>query len=289
MDIKKLIESLSPNERKILPYIEEKKIDNICRKSNLDKVSVIRALEYLQNKKILNISSKKKKIVEIGVNGALYKKRGLPERRLLNLLSEKRILKLQEAQKQSKLSNDEFKASIGSLKKKAMIEIKNGKIILNTGKGEISKKMFEELFIDNLPLEYDLLSPEQSHALASLQNRKDIIQIKDEKTVEIGVTDLGRKIIKSDIKTKEMIERITPEMLKKETLWKGRKFRRYDVSSGVPAIHGGKRHFVNQAIDYGRKIWTDMGFTEMTGNMIDSSFWVFDALFTAQEIGRAHV
>jgi len=128
MDMKKIIESLSPNERKILPYLKERKITEICRKSNLDKTSVLRALGYLQNKKILNLSYKKKKIIEIGTNGALYKKKGLPERRLLNLLNEKRILKLEEAKELSKLSDDEFKASIGALKKKAMIELKNGKI-----------------------------------------------------------------------------------------------------------------------------------------------------------------
>jgi len=47
----KLIDSLSPNERKILPHLEEKDINDICKKSNLDKISVTRALEYLQNKK----------------------------------------------------------------------------------------------------------------------------------------------------------------------------------------------------------------------------------------------
>ena len=72
-------------------------------------------------------------------------------------------------------------------------------------------------------------------------------------------------------------------MIKSEKNWKGKKFRRYDVASKVPEISGGKRHFVNQAIAYGRKIWTDMGFKEMTGNMIISSFWNFDALFTAQD------
>ena len=72
-------------------------------------------------------------------------------------------------------------------------------------------------------------------------------------------------------------------MLKKEKSWKVKKFRRYDVMSPVPEIYGGKRHFVNQALDYARKIWTDMGFKEMTGSLIVSSFWNFDALFTAQD------
>jgi len=283
MDNKKLIESLSPNERKILPHLEENQIDNICKKSNLDKTSVIRALEYLQNKKIIKLFFKKKKIIEIGVNGALYRKKGLPERRLLNFLNEKRILHFKDAQKQVGLSNDEFKASLGVLKKKAMVEIKNNKIILNVNREEISKKSLEELFLEILPIKYDSLSPEQLYSLKSLQNRKDIIQIKEEKIINIEITDLGKKIINSGIKSQDLIEQITSNMLRKESLWKGKKFRRYDVTSNVPAINGGKRHFVNQSIDYARKIWTEMGFKEMTGNMVQSSFWNFDALFTAQD------
>ena len=103
------------------------------------------------------------------------------------------------------------------------------------------------------------------------------------KDIKIAKLDFFKELIKSGIKTQNLIEQVTPEILKKEALWKGKKFRRYDVSSPVPAISGGKRHFVNQATDYVRKIWTDMGFQEMTGDMIQSSFWVFDGLFTAQD------
>ncbi len=282
MDNQKLIDSLSPNERKILPHLGEK-INEICKKSNLDKTSVIRALEYLQNKQIVRLSYAKRKIIELNTNGALYIKKGLPERRLLHLLSEKHIIQLKEAQKESKLSDDEFKASIGALKRKALIELKNGKIILNANKEEISKKTLEELFLNSLPLEYDSLKSEQLFVLKNFQSRKDIIEIREDKKVEIEITPLGKTIINSKIKSEDSIEQITPEILKKEANWKGKKFRRYDVTSRIPDITGGKRHFVNQSIDYGRKIWTEMGFKEMKGNLIQSSFWNFDALFTAQD------
>ncbi len=282
MDIKRLIESLSPNERKILPYLKED-INSICKKSNLDNTPVLRALEYLQNKKIVELTFQKKKIVEIGINGSLYRSKGLPERRLLNLLDKKHIIPLLEAQKESKLSNDEFKASLGALKKKALIELKNGKIVFSANKEELSKKSFEESLIETLPLDYDSLSPAQLHALKSLENRKDIIQIKEIKIPQFKITDLGQKILESKIKKQELIEQLTSETLKKDSLWKGKKFRRYDILSPLPAISGGKRHFVNQSIDYARKIWTDMGFKEMSGDLIVSSFWNFDALFTAQD------
>jgi len=258
-------------------------MEEICEQSKLDRTSVLRALEYLSNKNIITLSRTKKKIVEIGVNGALYKKRGLPERRLLNLMNEKRILKLEEAQKNSSLSDDEFKASIGVLKNKALIEVKNGKIILAERKEEISQKSLEERFIEFLPLDYNSLTPEQLYAFKSLERRKDIVQIKEEEIIGIHITPLGEEIIRNKGKTEELIEAITPQLIEKESLWKGKKFRRYDIISPLPSITGGKRHFINQATDYARKVWTEMGFKEMNGNLLQSSFWNFDALFTAQD------
>lgn len=278
----KILESLSPNERKILPYLEEP-VDSICKKSNLDKISVVRSLEYLKNKGVIDIKTEKKKIVEIGVNGALYRKKGLPERRLLNVLNEKRILKLEDAKSQSGLSDDEFKASIGVLKKKNLIDLKKGKIIFDADKEEITKKSDEEIFLESLPIEYESLTKEKLETLKSTERRKGLIEIREDKKIEITATPIGKKIVTLGNKGKEMIEQITPEMLKKDSSWKGKRFRRYDISFPVSQISGGKRHFVNQAIDYGRRIWTDLGFKEMHGNFVMSSFWNFDALFTAQD------
>ena len=280
-NIEKIKESLSTHEVQILPYLNEN-LEQICKKSNLDETAVLRALRYLANKKIIDLSFLKKEVVEVGVNGALYKKKGLPERRLINLLSEKRIIKLEDAQKESSLSDDEFKASLGVLKKKALLELKNGKVSLSGNLNEVSKKMLEEIFLESLPIETGSLKPEQLFALKSLRNRKDVVQSKEEKSVDIKITELGKKLADSKIKTQEMIEQLTSEIIKRD-LWRGKKFRRYDVVSPLPEISGGKRHFVNQATDYARKIWTDLGFKEMTGNMVVSSFWNFDALFTAQD------
>ena len=285
-NLSKIIDSLSPHERKILPLLDSgtgREIVEICKKANLDKVSVLRALEFLQNKGIVKVTSVKKRVVEIGVNGALYMKKGLPERRLLNLLNEKRIVALKDAQNETKLSDDEFKASIGALKKKALIDLNKGKIVFSGRAEEIARKSLEEQLLENLPVEVESLSPEQQFALKSLQSRKDIVSISESKDVSFEIMDLGKKIIKTGVKEGDLIEQITPELLKKESNWKGKKFRRYDVVSELPDVVGGKRHFVNQSVDYIRKIWTDLGFREVSGNMVQQSFWNFDALFTAQD------
>jgi phenylalanyl-tRNA synthetase alpha chain len=281
--LNKLSESLSPNERKVLPHLDEKDLVTISKKSNLDKTSTLRSLEYLKNKKIIELDQTTTEIIQLGVNGALYKKKGLPERRLLNLLSEKRILSFNDAQQQSNLSQDEFKASLGALKKKALLEMKNGKLTLNANQSEIAKKSLDEQFIEALPIEKESLTPEQLFSFQALQQRKDLVEIEEKKKIQITITELGRKLMNSNIKAGDLIESITPSLLKSEKNWKSKKFRRYDIESPVPEISGGKRNFVNQGIDFGRKIWTEMGFQEMTGDLIQSSFWNFDALFTAQD------
>jgi len=281
-DVKKIIESLSPIEQKILPYLESQDIEKLIEKSGLDRVSVLRALEFLNSKNLIKLSISKKKIVDLGTNGIYYKKKGLPERQLV-LLVEKGEVDLKDAQKQSKLTKNEFRAALGALKKKAMINIKKGKLILTAHGDELAKKSLEEQFLESLPKEYDSLKDEEKFALKNLKERKDIIQIFEKQVVNFKLTELGKEILEQDLtETKHMIETLTPEMIKTKS-WIGKNFRRYNITSPVPAIYGGKRHFVNQAIDYGRRIWTELGFKEMTGDLIQSSFWNFDALFTAQD------
>jgi len=280
-EAKQILGSLSPNERKILPFIEEP-LKEIIEKAQLDPVAVLRALEFLSNKKILKLTETSKKLITLDINGSLYRKKGLPERRLLTLLAEKKSLSLEEAKKQSGLSDNEFKAALGALKKKALLNLINGKIILEARPKELVKKSLEEQFLEALPIDPEKLEPEQKLAFQNLKNRKRIVLIEEKKQIKIEVTKLGKEILSRDLKVDDMIEKLTPEMLKTSS-WKGKKFRRYDILSPLPKISGGKRHFVSQATDYARKVWAELGFQEMEGKLIQSSFWNFDALFTPQD------
>jgi len=282
MEIQEILESLSPLERKIVPFLHLGDVLGMSKNSGLERVSVLRALEFLNAKGLIELKVDKKKIVELDVNGIYYLKKGLPERRLL-LLLEKKPINFKDAQKISKLGPNEFKAALGSLKKKALIDIKNGMIIFSGNKEEIVKKNLEEQFIEILPKQFEDLSPEEKFAFDSLKERKNIIKVIDKQVISYVIKEVGREIIKQDLsKYDNMVEEVTPEIIKKDS-WRGKTFRRYDVSSQVPRIYGGKRHFVNQSISYARNVWSEMGFEEMEGNLIQESFWNFDALFTAQD------
>ena len=278
-EISEIIEKLSPIEIKIVPYLNHS-VKEIIKKSGLDEVSVLRALHFLENKGILKTHSSEKKIIDLGTNGIYYKKNHLPERRLTMLLETQNHLPLEEAKKLSKLSDNEFKVSLGVLKSKAFIELKNGKLSLTASKAELAKKSFEEQLIDLLPLEQSSLSPEQLYALENLKKRKDIVEIKTKHIIDFKLTDLGKQIAGKEIKS-DFLEEVTPEIIKSWS--KNKKFRKYDLQAQVPAIYGGKKHFVNQSIEYAKRIWLDLGFKEMTGTMTETSFWNFDALFTPQD------
>jgi phenylalanyl-tRNA synthetase alpha chain len=282
-DMNKLVESLSPNERKIVKFLELGDLDKVHAETGLDKTSLLRALEFLSNKGLIEIKIKEEKIVGLGLNGLNYKRDGLPERRLGIVISEKNSLSMDDAKKESKLSDNEFKVALGALKKKALINIVNGNIILVGRKEILVEKSLDEKFLELLPKKLKELGPEEKFAFDNLKKRKNIVEIEDKKSIEFELSDLGKELMKVDLtSSKDMIESVTPSLIKSGS-WKGKKFRRYDITSPVPKLFGGKRHFVNQATDYAKKIWLEMGFKEMTGSMIQSGFWNFDVLFTAQD------
>ena len=278
-DNEKLKDSLSPIERKVLPHIKEP-FEKIVKNSGLDEVSALRALEFLQNKGFLKLNIEKKEFIDLDTNGIHYKKNNLPERRLLASLEHAKMPTLEEAKQHSKLSENEFKAALGVLKKKALINLINGKISISASKEEIIKKSLEERFIEALPLEKSSLTDEQKYAFENLKQRKDIIQIEEKRIIAIIPTQLGEKLSSTRFDS-DLIEEVTPDVIK---AWnKNKKFRRYDIKAHVPHIYGGKKHFVNQSIEYAKKVWTDLGFKEMSSTLTQTGFWNFDELFTAQD------
>ena len=171
-ELSDLVEKLSPLEIKIIPFLKDE-VAKICKKAEMDEVSVVRALHFLEAKDILKTKSETKSLIELGTNGVYYKKNNLPERKLLIVLETNNHIPLEEDQKLSKLSENEFRVSLGILKSKALITLANGKLSMNASREELTKKFLEEQFLDILPIEKDKLVPEQLYAFENLKKRKD--------------------------------------------------------------------------------------------------------------------
>jgi len=283
MDEKELIESLSPIEKGLLEVLtqEYQSIDNLVKELGSDKISVLRGIGFLENKGLIRKNSSKTATVDLGILGINYLKKDLPERVLLNALSRKDSIAIADIKKTCNLNQNEAKIALGTLKKKDLIKIREGKLSLDKGAKDISRKMVEETFLEKLPLEKKSLKDDDLQAFKNLLARKEIIEVRESLEVTVKLSEKGIEIASEDLSEK-LIEQLTPKMLKQNG-WKAKKFRRYDVTSPVPKIHGGKKHFVNQSKEYAKSIWLEMGFKEMNGPKIETGFWVFDALFTAQD------
>ena len=286
-DIGTVIESLHPLERAVLPFLKEgAAVGEIVRSSGQQEIQVMRALQWLENKGALKIDSSTAEVVSLDENGRRYASASLPEKKFLGALEKRRRATLAEVQKLAGLEKDELGVCLGILKKKLAIILEGGTVtITDDGRKILDRESLEEKFLKSLVTgvrSTGALEPEEKFALEELRKRKKIIIISEKKSKTIMLTPLGRKLSSAKLSAERFIDGLTPEMLRAGG-WKGRKFRKYDISINVPPISGGKRHFTNQAADAIRKVWLEMGFTEMTGPLLNTSFWNFDALFTAQD------
>ncbi|MBT4334612.1 phenylalanine--tRNA ligase subunit alpha [archaeon] len=284
--MKLLIESLHPLERKVVPVLKAKCTFEELEASlpNMQEVEITRALQWLENKKVLKTTTKLSEIVSIDENGKNAVKKGLPERILINSI--KKDISLKELKTKSGLTNEEFNISLGVLRKKVAIILDKGNVNITTA-GEKFKdsKSIESEFLKLLSekvVKKDQLTDEQKFAFNELNSRKNLIKTDIIKSKSIELTSLGKKLIKEKLDFSNIIDTLTPAMLRNGS-WKNKKFRRYDIKINVPKITPGKRHFINEAKDYAKQVWLDMGFQEMTGNMINTSFWNFDSLFVPQD------
>ncbi len=281
MNIKELADSLHPLERKVLPYtIKFHSLKEIRKESGLQEVEVSRALQWLENKKAVKVTKNEHEVVELGLNGKKYLKDGLPEKQFLKAI-EKEDLTLKEVSAKTSLSPQEVNISLGVLKSKKAIKFGQKIKITKEGKKLLHSKLPEEELFQKLPIKRDELKADEKELVKHLLRRKELIDISVVKEKNIEVTSLGKRLTKVKL-SRNLIENLDSSLLKTGA-WKGRKFRRYDVEVNVPKIYPGKRHFVNEAKRYAKQIWLDMGFKEMTGPIINNSFWNFDALFVPQD------
>ena len=232
----KLLASLHPLERKLLPHLKENvSFDELVEKSGMQEIEVMRALQWLENKGALKINLSVQELVRLDANGESYREHGLPETRMLKELSsgEKCVDDLS-------LPKEEVSISIGALKRKAAIDVakKGDKLFLSitpNGKKLLEKESFEEKLLKHLPMELSKLSPEDKFAFDNLKSRKNIVKLDVVKLRTITLTSVGKELSKEKIRDTDFVDVLTPELLKSGE-WKGKTIRPYDIKINVPKI-----------------------------------------------------
>lgn len=186
----------------------------------------------------------------MGKNGKESLQKGLPERRLLDLLKTKS--KLSDLQKEL---GPVFGPAMGLARKNNWVETTSDNVSLKSPPsvlpGEKTLKQIGEQKLDVNQLDSDDLS--------GLLRRPDFVVEEILKTKQISLTD-SAKSLNLDNSSGGI-----------------------DVEATVPATNVARTHPLKNTIDEIREIFVTLGFSEIYGNMTQSSFWNFDALFTPQD------
>lgn len=192
-------------------------------------------------------------------------KNGLPEKNLVNFLN----------------NLSQKSANIGKL----IVNIKNFPIALKWAleKDWVSKKGDEIVL---------LKPPHETSEEKALKNihqgnevEENILKVLIERNLVWKITDTYKKTEEGLKKTGNVIGELNHDMIV-TGLWEGKKFKPVNVEIvkkiDKTKISPGKRQPYNQFLQQVKQKLIDLGFIEMTGPIIETEFWNFDALFQPQ-------
>ncbi|MCA9459355.1 MAG: phenylalanine--tRNA ligase subunit alpha, partial [Nanoarchaeota archaeon] len=249
------------------------------------EAEVTTAVQLLEQRTYVNFEKNEEKIIELDKFGKNYLASDLPEIKLL-----KEIIDGPKKQSQINLNQEEIAAALGILKRNRLLDIKkenNGMIFsalsgakeyLKNNKENPLKEFKSGILISNL-------SNKQKEILESFKMRKGFLKESVQKTFTLSLTPEGKNIAK-ELKEKysnlELLELLDTDSLKQST-WKGKEFRHYDVKLETPMLDIGRRHPMLEANNILRDVFIEMGFKEMEGPMVESAFWNMDIMWIPQD------
>jgi len=288
MDIDKTIKELSQNEKKVLLTLKKLKgkasPEDILKNGDFDQeVEVMNASSWLQSKKLVTIEDHISTVYSLGKDGRRFLEKGLPEKRALKALIEKKgMISLKYLA--GPLEKNEIPIAIGWLKKNGWATIKKEKetVLEITEKG---KKAFPvtsgdekilQLLKENDYIEID------KNKIKTLLSRKNVIREKDIISSTVNLTNGGKKVLERGFELIDEISQVTSSIIKNSE-WKIKVIRPYDIHAFAPAVYGGKPHPLVDLISRIRKIFLEMGFQEIEGDFVESCFWNMDVLFIPQD------
>jgi phenylalanyl-tRNA synthetase alpha chain len=295
---------LSESDKRVLKAISEGCSNPQAIADKLEmKIEAVRAsADALGEQDLVKVFKSVDEIFSLTEEGMKYAKEGLPERRLLEAIGSGKPM--------SELKIPSVKIGLGWLRKKGWASIDKG-LVKPTGQASLGK---DEEILEALFKGPASGSAFDGNYLSDLRNR-GLVESSTSKYWSYELTDAGKSAIKTSDVNKRIIKlsgkiethvgmsgslsveigQITPERIKtgewieKEDgmYWKHGgsedRVRPYNVTLASDKIYPGKKHPYQRLIDKMRAIMLEMGFTEIKGEIIQSSFWNFDALFQPQD------
>ncbi|WP_052418643.1 phenylalanine--tRNA ligase subunit alpha [Methanolacinia paynteri] len=261
LPIKKAIELLENTTEGTLGPMHTPDAAYLARIMDSTEEAVVQYANLLQDRGLAIVEKKSVVTYKLTEEGEQYRKNGLPERNLIESFDAE--IPMAELQK-----HPQSRLGIGWLRKKGWVDIKDGIIIK---KGEAAEGADESALKNPIP---------GQPGIQDLLKRKLAEEIESVSYI-ISITPGGENLVESGLDLRQEVMTLTSEQIRTGE-WKNLRLRKYSTKT-PKRIYAGKNHPYQQLIDDMRQILFEMGFTEMNGGIVESSFWNFDVLFQPQD------
>jgi phenylalanyl-tRNA synthetase alpha chain len=270
---------LSPNEITVLKLIREqikdgKILENELAADGLNEREISSSISWLEKKGLVKIETIYEERITIGAEGKKYLADGLPEVRLLKMLEAVGPSTIEETLKD--LGKETGKIAITQFSKLG-VKPRSGVLDI-TGNTAVSANInarqtaLESITSGNVNVDNDILD--------NFRSRGDILEIKRIGSRIVSLTREGETLKLPD-SSEMQIEEIDREVIT-SGVWKDRSFRKYDLESPVEAFRGASVHPITYLIENVKRIFLELGFSEIKGHYVEYAGWNMDALFIPQ-------
>ncbi len=289
---------LSEKAQRVLDYLQSTgrplSLEEISTALSLKEDTVQSLVESLRNQKLIeDHESSTIQSYQLTLEGQRFAEKGLPEIRLVEILAqlggEASVSSLED---NKILDTTEHQLAIGWARRNGWISVtKRGEEswlrLSSTAVNAISQHPLQlalntarrtgELSLDTLDFD-----PKTWKSIQQYFEKRQLAQLISRRKVTITITPKGIKALEASRQQKDMIQDLTPRILK-SMQWKNREFLPYNLQAPAPPLYPGKKHPYVEFIDRVRRILVGLGFQEATGPLVELEFWNNDALFMPQD------
>ncbi|OPY36497.1 MAG: Phenylalanine--tRNA ligase alpha subunit [Methanoregula sp. PtaU1.Bin051] len=256
---------LTQNEKRLLAVLDKEKKADAQRLAGLlstTSEAVVQWAHLAQDRGLVSVERILIKEFDYTEEGKQYTRDGLPETQLLRMIRPGTTLS--DLQKQAT-----FKIGFGQLRKKGHVKVEGTSVVKVPGASTDED-------------EAALKNPSGNNPKTKEFIKRGILKETETVRYIIAITPEGLAIARKGLDLREETGTLSREQIISGE-WKNLNIRRYDINKLPKRAYPGKTHPYQRLIDEMRQIFLEMGFIEIHGGLVQSSFWNFDALFQPQD------
>jgi phenylalanyl-tRNA synthetase alpha chain len=241
-----------------------------------DQAVAVGAGQGLSDKGLVEIQESVRRVIHPGQEGHNAIANGLLETRLWSWISSQddpSMVKLQ-----AKFERHEAGPGVGLLKKLG-VQLESGTFVCEDSSSLKSELQARNMFLASLPADEEDLS---ERLLSHFKGRKELIEVVEHRTRTWKLTDTGKAMSNDGLEERKQVSEITPELLQSGQ-WKDAEFRSFDVTLESATPRTGRSHPMQELIERIRRIFLEMGFSELVDDYVQTAGWNMDALFIPQD------